>query len=170
MTSEYINVIKAPSPREVQNEKEWVAKRISEIGNDTLKQLVQSAINIRQNAYQPYSGYSVGVAVLTTSGNIYSAPNTEVVTYIQTGHAEHNAINRALAEGEGKEGRNFIEALVVCHSGDSEPCGACRQEIAEHCDNAVVINVSPDGKPLTVTSLNTLLPFAFTPKHLEENQ
>lgn len=55
---------------------------------------------------------------------------------------------------------------MVCHSGDSESCGACRQEIAEHCDNALVINVDPEGNPLTVTSLQTLLPFAFTPKDL----
>ncbi len=168
MTSEFLGAVKAPSPEELQKEMEWVTQRITEIGEDKLTLLTQKAIDVRGNAYQPYSNYAVGVAVLCSSGEIYSAPNTEVVTYSQTGHAEHNAINKALSEGEAKEGRNFIEALVVCHSGNSEPCGACRQEIAEHCDNAVVINVDPEGKPLTATSLNVLLPYAFVPKHLEK--
>ena len=167
MTSEFLSAVKTPSPEELQKEAEWVTQRIMEIGEERLASLAQKTIAVRGNAYQPYSNYAVGVAILCSSGEMYAAPNTEVVTYTQTGHAEHNAINKALSEGEAKEDRNFIEALVVCHSGNSEPCGACRQEIAEHCDNAVVINIDPEGKPLTATSLNVLLPYAFVPKHLD---
>lgn len=167
MTSEYfLNTVKVITPEQAEKERLWILNRVKEIGEDKLLKLTQRSIQARAKAYQPYSNYSVGVAILCTSGEMYDAPNTEVVSYSQTGHAEHNAINKAISEGEALKGRNFIEAMVVCHSGNSGSCGACRQEIAEHCDNAIIINVDPEGNPITTTSLETLLPFAFTPKHL----
>ena len=166
MTEKFLGSVKVITPEQAEAKRLWIIERVTEIGEEKLGELATRAIQARAKAYQPYSQYSVGVAILCTSGAIYDAPNTEVVTYSQTGHAEHNAINKAISEGEALKDRNFIEAVVVCHSGDSESCGACRQEIAEHCDNALVINVDLDGNPLTTTSLETLLPFAFTPKHL----
>ncbi len=154
------------TPAQAEAEKDWTLKKLYQIGEETLDKLIKKAIEARKLAYPPYSNYFVGVSILCTSGNIYAAPNTEVVSYSQTGHAEHNAINKAISEGEAKNGRNFIEAVVVCHPGDSESCGACRQEIAEHCENTIVIAVNPDGTPVRTTSLATLLPFAFTPKDL----
>jgi cytidine deaminase len=166
MFERFLGTVKVVTPEQAEVERLWIVDRVMTIGEVKLTELASRAIQARAKAYQPYSNYSVGVAILCTSGVIYDAPNIEVVTYSQTGHAEHNAINKAISEGEGLKGRNFIEAMVVCHSGDSESCGACRQEIAEHCDNTIVINVDPEGNPLTTTSLETLLPFAFTPKHL----
>lgn len=164
--TKFAETIKIVTPEQAEFQRQWIIAKVNTIGEVKLTELATRAIQARANAYQPYSNYSVGVAVLCSSGAIYDAPNTEVVTYSQTGHAEHNAINKAISEGEARGARNFIEAVVVCHSGDSESCGACRQEIAEHCDNALVINVDPDGNPLTTTSLETLIPFAFTPRHL----
>ena len=143
MSNEFLEAVKAPSPKEVEKERLRVKSEIERIGEEKLRELATAALGVRIRAYKPYSGYAVGAAVLCTSGKIYSAPNTEVVTYTQTGHAESNAINKAISEGEGEKGRKFIEALVVCHSGESAPCGSCRQEIAEHCDNALVIDVDP---------------------------
>ena len=162
----FLGAVKVVSPDSAEAERLWIVKRVTAIGEAKLAELTKRAIKARAKAYQPYSNYSVGVLILCTSGKIFDAPNTEVVTYSQTGHAEHNTINKAISESEALKGRDFIDAMVVCHSGDSGPCGACRQEIAEHCDNALIINVDPDGNPLTTTSLETLLPFAFTPKHL----
>lgn len=159
----FLNTVKIVESEQAEKEKSWILNEINEIGQDKLLELVQRSIHARTKAYQPYSNYSVGVAILCTSGMMYDAPNTEVVTYSQTGHAEHNAINKAISEGEALNDKNFIEAVVVCHSDNSGSCGACRQEIAEHCKNAIIINVDPEGKPLTTTSLKTLLPFAFTP-------
>ncbi len=166
MDQVFLNSVKVVTPEEAEKEKQWITQKLTALGDETLTKLVAKAIAARNVAYQPYSNYSVGVSVLCSSGNIYAAPNTEVVSYSQTGHAEHNAINKAISEGEAKNGRNFIEAVVVCHAGESESCGACRQEIAEHCDNTIVIGINPDGKPVTTTSLATLFPFAFTPADL----
>lgn len=165
MSTRFDASVKVVTPQEAEAEKQWILQKLETIGEETLQKLVQKAMEARNNAYQPYSNYSVGVAVLCTSGNIYAAPNTEVVSYSQTGHSEHNAINKAISEGEAKNGRLFIEAVVACHDG-WETCGACRQEIAEHADNALILGVNPQGNPVSATSLATLLPFAFTPKNL----
>lgn len=140
----------------------------SRIGGEKLEELARAAVGARENAYMPYSEYGVGAAVLCSSGKVYAAPNTEMVTYSQTGHAEENAISKAISEGEGKD-RRLIEALVVCHSGESQPCGSCRQVIVEHCDNALVIDIDPDGNPVNITSLKILLLFAVTPGHLKQD-
>lgn len=166
MGNKFLNVIKAPSSGEIERERIWIESEIARIGEKKLEDLTAAAVGIRSRAYKPYSNYAVGAAILCRSGKIYAAPNTEVVTYSQTGHAESNSINKAISEGEAENGRKFIEALVVCHSGESAPCGACRQEIVEHCDNAVIIDVNPEGKSLIVTSMRTLFPFGFTPTHL----
>ena len=166
MRQELINAIQLPIHEEYVKEQWWLVGQLELIGEKKLTELIQSAISAREKAYKPYSEYPVGASVLCESGEIYTSPNTEVVTYTQTGHAEHNSINKAISEGEGQETRKFIKALVVCHDGDSQPCGACRQEILEHCDNAVVISVNPEGQLQSITSAKLLLPNAFTPKHL----
>lgn len=166
MGNKFFDTIKVPTKKEIEEERIWIEAEIKRIGGEKLKKLVTAAVKIRSRAYKPYSNYAVGAAILCSSGKIYAAPNTEVVTYSQTGHAESNAINKAISEGEAGKGRKFIEAVAVCHAGESGPCGACRQEIVEHCDNALVIDVNPKGNPLAATSLKILLPYSFTPTHL----
>lgn len=166
MSNEFLRSLRVPSPWEIEKERSWIEEQIIEIGVDRLKVLIEEAVRARARAYKPYSDYPVGAAILCNSGNIFSAPNTEVVTFTQTGHAEHNAINKAISEGEGANDRRFIKALVVSHSEGSESCGACRQEMLEHCENAVVISIDQEGKPIALTSLKILLPYAFSPSNL----
>lgn len=166
MNRKIIQAIKVPSPQEIEQERLWTESEIARIGEAKIGELISAAVEVRGRAYDPYSEYAVGASILCTSGKIYSAPNTEVVSYTQTRHAESNAISKAISEREAVNGRKFVEALVVCHSGESAPCGSCRQSIIEHCDNAVVIDVDPDGTPITATSMKILFPYGFTPSHL----
>ncbi len=166
MANEYFKAIKVPSPAEIEQERIWIQTRIEQIGDDKLHEIIDLARDVRGRAYKPYSNYAVGAAILCKSGKTYCACNTEVVTYTQTGHAESNAISKAISEGEAGENRDFIDALAVCHSGKSQPCGGCRQTIAEHCDNALIIDVDLEGRPLNITSLKILFPYAFVPSHL----
>ncbi|KKQ98995.1 MAG: Cytidine deaminase [Candidatus Woesebacteria bacterium GW2011_GWB1_39_12] len=148
-------------------EKQFILDKLEKTGEEGLKQLINLAVETRKQAYAPYSNYQVGASILCFSGQMYSGCNTEVVSYSQTGHAESNAINQAIIKGENKEQRKFIEIIVVSATGESGPCGACRQEIIEHCDNAVYIDVDAEGNPLIVTTMNILFPYAFTPTDLE---
>lgn len=158
-----------PSPQEIEEERLWIEKEKVEIGMARLKKLALEARKVRLNAYKSYSGYSVGAAVLTHAGNVYSAANAEVVTYTETDHAERGAISAAINNGEIRKykfGRKFIRAIAVSHPGESGPCGGCRQRIAEHADNCLILDVNPKGKITRITSLKILFPYAFTPSHL----
>jgi cytidine deaminase len=137
------------------------------IGKQKLLQLIKAAVKVRKNAYNPYSHYSVGAAILTASGKIYASCNAEMAGYTGTDHAEASTITQAIAGGEVKRsGRKFIKALMVVHEGKSGPCGLCRQRIAEHADDCVIFDVNPEGGVKKTTSLKKLLPYAFTPTHL----
>ena len=137
------------------------------ITKSKLLQLIKAAVKIRKNAYNPYSHYSVGASILTTSGRIFASCNAEMAGYTGTDHAEASTISRAIADGEvRRSGRKFIKALVVVHEGKSGPCGLCRQRIAEHADDCLIFDVQPSGKIDKTTSLKKLFPYAFTPTHL----
>lgn len=155
-----------PTAKDLEAERRYILKKLEKIPEAKIKKAIQSARRARKRAYIPYSHYHVGAAIITTSGKIYDGQNSEVVSYSQTRHAESHAVSHAINAGEAKKGRKFIELVIVCGSGRSGPCGACRQEIAEHCDNAVLISVYPDGSPSSVSTLNALFPLAFVPKHL----
>ena len=40
--------------------------------NETIKNLVDSAINARTKSYSPYSNFAVGAALLTKNGKVYT--------------------------------------------------------------------------------------------------
>lgn len=150
------------------DEKAWIECSIEEIGQERLLKLLSAAVDVRQNAYAPYSNYKVGAAILTEKGKIYTGANNEFATYSETGHAEGNAIAKAISEGETQDKRTFIRALAVVHEGAaaSGPCGRCRQCIAEHADNALIVVATPKSEITMVTSLVSLFPYAFTPRDL----
>ena len=167
MQNKLSKLIWVPSQSVLDEELKWIEKQIDSIGVKRLEQLSTRASKQRDNAYVPYSGYKVGVSLLTTSGNIYLGNNAERASYSETDHAEESAITNAIINGEVKKsGRKFIKAMAVSHKGNTAPCGRCRQIIAEHCDNALILVVNTVGKIKGITSLKLLLGYAFTPSDL----
>lgn len=126
------------------------------------KKLAAAALKARQNAYAPYSKYRVGAALLTASGKIISGSNVENASYGLTLCAERAAVVQAVSGGDKK-----FAAIAVAGSGKElvAPCGACRQVLAEFNPNLTVYLVSRGGR-VTETSLSSLLPSAFSKKHL----
>lgn len=123
--------------------------------------LIQTALEARKWAYAPYSNYQVGAALLTESGRIYDGVNIENAAYPTTICAERVAVFKAVSEGE----RRFSAIAVVTSNGGS-PCGSCRQVLAEFGLEIMVLLADPEGKILRETTLQQLLPDAFTPKDL----
>lgn len=161
-------LIFVPSQEELLAEKVWIEEQIRKVGKKRLENLSRLAATVRLNAYRDYSRYSVGAAVLTWAGNIYLGCNAETATY-DGEHAERIAISGAITEGEIRKyefGRRFIRAIAVSHPGKSGPCGGCRQKIAEHSDNCLIVDVDEDGAIQAISSLKALFPYAFTPSHL----
>jgi cytidine deaminase len=118
--------------------------------------LIEVASNTRRNAYAPYSGYRVGAALLTATGNVYAGCNVENAAYGMTICAERAAVVKAISEGE----REFDAIAVVTEDGGT-PCGECRQFLHEFGADIAVIVADRHGH-FTVTSVGELLPNAFT--------
>jgi cytidine deaminase len=129
-----------------------------------LKKLAAAAKQAAGNAYAPYSKFTVGAAILTESGKIYSGCNVENASYGLTNCAERTAIFSAIAAGEKKL---KLQCVVVYTPTDTAtaPCGACRQVIYEFGSQARVISIC-DGKQQVDVSIDALLPGAFGPADL----
>ena len=68
--------------------------------------------------------------------------------------AERVAVFKAVSEGE-----EITELAVVTETGNSQPCGACRQIIYEFNKNTKIYYFS--GGELVVKTISELLPDAF---------
>ncbi len=128
------------------------------------RQLIEAALKARQRAYAPYSGYSVGAALLATSGRMYTGVNVENAAYPTSICAERVAVFKAVSEGE----RQFV-AIVVATANGGMPCGACRQVLAEFGLDTLVLIVNAQGDIMHETSLANLLPQAFGSEDLKRN-
>lgn len=121
--------------------------------------LVQKAREAAEKAYCPYSGYSVGAAVLAESGNIYTGCNVENGSYGATICAERTAILKAVSEGERR-----ISALAISSEEGSDPpfpCGMCRQVMTEFCSADTPVIVYDGDKSVFNFTLEELMPYGF---------
>lgn len=131
--------------------------------SDEDRLLFDAAEKARARAYAPYSGFSVGAAILADDGNIYAGCNVENAAYPVGNCAEPSAIAAMLAGG-GKR----IEKIFVTGPGANPvtPCGGCRQRIREFADpDTPIICLGVEGEPL-FTTLGELLPHSFGPEFL----
>ena len=133
------------------------------------KELIALAKQAAQKAYVPYSGYTVGAALLCKNGNVYLGCNIENAAYSPTNCAERTAFFKAVSEGE----REFEAiAIVGGKQGDFKdyftPCGVCRQVMGEFCDKNFRILVGRNDDECLDLTLENLLPFGFSPKNVKE--
>jgi cytidine deaminase len=98
--------------------------------------LVARAREARLAAIADYSGFKVGAALETTSGEIITGCNIENATYGLTMCAERVAIFKALSEGH----REFRRIAVVADTKQpTPPCGSCRQLLWEFAGDIEVV-------------------------------
>lgn len=134
---------------------------MTQLTNENDQALIDLGNEARQRAYAPYSNYRVGAALRTKSGKIYTGVNVENAAYPVTMCAERVAIFKAISDGE----KEFDAISVVTDNGGS-PCGSCRQVLAEFGLDITVLIADGDGNLVQETSVQELLPGAFTPKDL----
>ncbi len=122
--------------------------------------LAQAAEAAAHQAYAPYSRFYVGAAILLASGEIVVGCNVENASYRLTTCAEQTAIAAAVAQ----YGPAIRIAAVAVHNLAAvacQPCGACRQTIAEFAPpEATILFPGPGGK-LDTCTLADLLPSSF---------
>ncbi|RKD29478.1 cytidine deaminase [Thermohalobacter berrensis] len=126
------------------------------------KLLIKKALEAKEKAYSPYSGFKVGAALLTKSGKIFTGCNIENASYTPTICAERTAIAKAVSDGER-------EIVAIAITGDSEwtyPCGVCRQVIREFGNNAIII-ITKSEEEYREYTLSELFPYSFGPEDLK---
>lgn len=127
------------------------------------QELVEAAQMAREQAYAPYSDFTVGAAVLGGSGSVYTGCNVENASYGLTVCAERVAAFKAVSAGERE-----ITAVAVVSEPGATPCGACRQVLVEFTSqpeqvDIIVVNGQGDERFYT---LGQLLPANFTGQEL----
>jgi cytidine deaminase len=126
--------------------------------------LIELANEARRRAYAPYSHYSVGAALRTASGRIFTGVNIENAAYPTTMCAERVAVFKAVSEGE-----TDFEALAVATDNGGSPCGSCRQVLAEFGLDTLVLIADGQGRLISEMIVKDLLPLAFTPSSLHKS-
>jgi len=121
------------------------------------EQLIASAAQARERAYAKYSNFTVGAAVQTASGEVFTGCNVENASYGLTICAERVALCSAVAGGFQK-----LTAIAIVTSGGMPPCGACRQCMAEFNNDIIVLMVDADDlTQVKEQRLSELLPSSF---------
>jgi len=119
--------------------------------------LVDAARLARERAIAPYSGFRVGAALLTASGEVIVGCNIENATYGLTTCAERVALLKALSDGH----RDFSRIAVVADTeSPTPPCGPCRQLLWEYCGDIPVVMANLTSVTATL-QLKDLLPLPF---------
>ena len=132
------------------------------------EELVALAKEARERAYVPYSGFSVGAALLCKDGKIYQGCNIENAAFGPTVCAERTAFFKAVYDGE----REFEAIAVVGGRAGEEitglfpPCGVCRQVMREFCGLDFRLYLGREDGRWEERTLGELLPMSFSPADL----
>lgn len=118
--------------------------------------LIKEAEAAREKAIAPYSGFRVGAALMSVSGEIYKGCNIENPSLMMSVCAEKTALLNALTKGE----RIFKAIAIVSSDGKyCFPCGACCQMIFEFAGNVEIFLAASAG--IRKYSITELLPHSF---------
>ena len=137
------------------------------------ERLITAAREAAKNAYAPYSGFSVGAALLMDDGDMIAGANVENASYGLSLCAETVATAMASAAGRlsevvavgivgGMTGKEGVDPIL--------PCGRCRQVLNEAAQlgkrDLAVYCSGLTGGPVEHYRLSDLLPHAFGPASL----
>lgn len=129
---------------------------------------MHKAIEVRKQAYAPYSKFRVGAAILLENGKVVIGSNQESAAYPSGLCAERVAVFQA---GSLYPNTKILKIIISATSDISPtkrptpPCGACRQSISEYEQKQdVPIEIyfmGETGEVYKSDSLENLLPLSF---------
>lgn len=133
--------------------RKWFVKELSD---EDVESMVKAARKARTFAYAPYSHFSVGAAVLTKSGKIYTGCNVENALLNLTTSALKVALLKAVSEGE----TDIRAAVNVMDDGSlGAPAGDERQLLYEFGRGILI--VLKEGDQYVTRTVNELFPYPF---------
>ncbi len=121
------------------------------------KELIEQAAAARMQA-RTFSGFRVGAALLTRSGEIITGCNVEIHSTRSSICAERTALVRAVAMGH-----QDFEAVAVVSDADHpvSPCGFCRQYLLDFNPDMRIIMANSDASEVVEKTARQLLPMPF---------
>lgn len=136
------------------------------------KEALGRAERVMETAYNPYSHFYVGAALLSSNEAIITGSNVENAAYGSTICAERAAIMKANSMGM----RNFYRLAIIARGENFDttevtgPCGSCRQMIYELSqisgkDIEIIMSTTKKDK-IIIATIKELLPLAFGPLDL----
>ncbi len=125
-----------------------------------IQDLLQKALEVRKNAYVPYSNFKVGCSILCDDGQVHVGCNVENAAYGPSNCAERTALFRVIAEGYHP--KSFRALAVVGETYEPiTPCGVCRQVMVELCSEDMPVFMGNLKGEFIETTVGKLLPGAF---------
>lgn len=124
-----------------------------------IQDLLERATEARNNAYAPYSKFSVGACLRGAKGGLHAGCNVENSAFPNGTCAETGAIAAMVLAGESR-----ICELLVLGPDDEHlcaPCGGCRQRLHEFADAAMPVHIYGPGGLQLSTTLGQLMPYSF---------
>jgi cytidine deaminase len=120
-------------------------------------ELAHAAMEVRNRAYVPYSGYRVGAALATDLERVVTGCNVENLSFGATICAERTAVTRMIAEGSGSS----IVQLAVASEDGVAPCGICLQVLQEFVRPETLVHLVDAAGRIQTLDFRALLPHAF---------
>lgn len=140
--------------------------------------LIAAARDAALKAYAPYSGFSVGCAILSTDGKLVTGANMENACYRLGLCAEQSALTAAQhAFGLSKIARVAVaggngSGAALAGEQSVTPCGGCRQALLEAAQlggrDFEILCASGDGQTVERRLLSELIPHGFGPANLTD--
>ena len=131
------------------------------------KELIQKAMQARENSYSPYSHFRVGAAIRLSDDSTIIGANQENAAFGVTLCAERSAIFAAQAQQPGKA----ILAIAIAARTENgftkqpiSPCGSCRQvmvEIEKRYQQPLHIVLYGENAIYVIESIKNLMPLSF---------
>ena len=121
------------------------------------RQMIDLAAEARLRA-RAFSGFHVGAALLTCSGEIVTGCNVELHTTLSSICAERTAMVKAVSMGH-----TDFQAIAVVSDADKpvSPCAFCLQYLVDFNPEILVIMANADGSQVVEMTAAELLPMAF---------
>jgi len=137
------------------------------IPKQVIRELIQAAMSVREQAAAHYSGFKVGAALRDVKGRIWTGCNVESSSYGLSCCAERVALFKAITEGI----REFDRIAIVADGPALvSPCGACRQVLHDFAPKLVVHMYNPVTGAESEALLSNLFPAPFDSGNLKETE
>lgn len=140
---------------------------------ETYRMLVEKAKEMTRKSYSPYSGFSVGAALLLDNGQVLGGTNQENAAYPSGLCAERTVMFYANANYPDTP---VVALAVACFTDGhftedpGSPCGACRQVLLEtehRFGRDLPVILYGEKQVIVFESARSMLPYCFVSDNLQ---